>query len=89
MQEFEFGEAEHVLELVPFGPEPGVVVPACLVVTTLGVYQLLPDMAPEDIFLQILSSGGDPEPLGITLRLDLELLYSTGADKLFDRVSHT
>eukprot|EP00050_Salpingoeca_kvevrii_P003053 m.212435 g.212435 ORF g.212435 m.212435 type:complete len:1529 (+) comp10754_c0_seq1:91-4677(+) len=56
----------------------------CLVVSTKGIYQCRLQCTPEDYFVQILDHGGNPEPFGATLRLDLQALYLKCADRSFE-----
>ncbi|XP_066285129.1 uncharacterized protein [Branchiostoma lanceolatum] len=61
----------------------GTLLEGCVVVTTAGVYECRPRTVPEQLFLDLAVKSGDTasaEKLGITLGLDMNMLYEVSAD---------
>eukprot|EP00058_Branchiostoma_floridae_P008976 XP_002594464.1 hypothetical protein BRAFLDRAFT_72132 [Branchiostoma floridae] len=66
----------------------GTLLEGCVVVTSAGVYECRPRTVPEQLFLDLAVTAGDTvaaEKLGITLGLDMNMLYEVSADCMLSR----
>ncbi|XP_078595425.1 uncharacterized protein LOC144872787 isoform X2 [Branchiostoma floridae x Branchiostoma japonicum] len=66
----------------------GTLLEGCVVVTSAGVYECRPRTVPEQLFLDLAVTAGDTvaaERLGITLGLDMNMLYEVSADCMLSR----
>ncbi|XP_078677642.1 uncharacterized protein LOC144914082 isoform X3 [Branchiostoma floridae x Branchiostoma belcheri] len=66
----------------------GTLLEGCVVVTSAGVYECRPRTVPEQLFLDLAVTAGDTasaEKLGITLGLDMNMLYEVSADCMLSK----